>query len=292
MADDVELIRELRDMLAKVEWSGCDLRNMCPCCRSCRDYERRDDGHTNCKLAALLRRADERLKRLRSEPMLTPEQRADQAQAGERKRPQRMLYEECDICSGTGIVGTAAACVCKSRRVIETGATVGQLEYMADLDVLRQQAGISAAMLRDGRAAAMTADLAAKDAMIASLSERADAAESSMRSLASFLGTGGFNSEEFDAAKFEEKIRDGIDMITESLIGQIKQLRADLLTASERISQQSELLARKAEHPLFDRAVHLIRELMRNAGGAYYRKIEAEAWLFLHDVNAAKGAKP
>ena len=73
-------------------------------------------------------------------------------------KPKRMLYEECQMCKGGWIGaenGDLHNCVCTLRRVVETGATVVQLERMAELDVLRQGAGISAAtMLRDGRAGA------------------------------------------------------------------------------------------------------------------------------------------
>lgn len=79
------------------------------------------------------------------------------------KTPQRMLYEVCSVCNGTGWHPSALdkLCVCKKLHVVEIGLTVGQAEYMANLDTLRQEAGISAAMLRDGRASAFRDMLAA-----------------------------------------------------------------------------------------------------------------------------------
>lgn len=79
--------------------------------------------------------------------------------AGE-PRKQSMLYEKCEHCS-EGIRETptglpVSTCrFCKGIGFIKTGATAGQLNYMANLDTLRQEAGISAAMLRDGRARKM-----------------------------------------------------------------------------------------------------------------------------------------
>lgn len=43
------------------------------------------------------------------------------------------------------------------------------------------------------------------------LEERAEAAEATLRSLASYLGVGGYNAPIVDAEVFEKKIRDGID---------------------------------------------------------------------------------
>ncbi len=75
---------------------------------------------------------------------------------GERK-PQSMLYEVCPRCGGKGgVIGQpfkpSFPC-CKMLGVVETGVTVGQLEGLVKLNTLRQEVGISAAMLRDGRAA-------------------------------------------------------------------------------------------------------------------------------------------
>ena len=78
----------------------------------------------------------------------------EQAEAGE-PRKQSMLYEICPHCGGKGgsLSGQNMSMpCCKMLGVVETGATAGQLRYMADLDTLRQEAGLSAAMLRDGRA--------------------------------------------------------------------------------------------------------------------------------------------
>ena len=78
------------------------------------------------------------------------------ATAGE-PREQSMLYEVCPHCGGTGGnmfmsgSGRPIPC-CKMLGVVETGATARQLNYLVGLDKLRQEAGISAAMLRDGRA--------------------------------------------------------------------------------------------------------------------------------------------
>lgn len=90
--------------------------------------------------------------------------------------------------------------------------------------------------------------------------DRADTSEDVLRSLACSLSVGGYNAETVDAAVFEAKIRDGIDMLTKPLTDTIEQLRSDLLKASERVAAQSELLNRKAEaSPLFDRVVEALR---------------------------------
>lgn len=68
---------------------------------------------------------------------------------GKEPRKQSMLYEICPHCEGKSCK------LCKTIGVVETGATEGQLRYLAQLDTLRQEAGITAAMLRDGRARAM-----------------------------------------------------------------------------------------------------------------------------------------
>lgn len=82
--------------------------------------------------------------------------------AGE-PRKQSMLYEICPHCEGKGPHELAKVPCCKRLGVVETGATAGQLAYIAELDLLRQEAGISAAMLRDGRARAyMEAGVRAK----------------------------------------------------------------------------------------------------------------------------------
>jgi hypothetical protein len=75
-------------------------------------------------------------------------------------RKQSMLYEICQHCGGkggqlpNGVNGlpTSGIACCKMLGVVETGATAGQLHYIAELDTLRQECGITAAMLRDGRA--------------------------------------------------------------------------------------------------------------------------------------------
>lgn len=78
------------------------------------------------------------------------------ADAGKERQPQRMLYEVCPVCLGRGGGELPVSRHgCKVLGVMETGATVGQLERMAELNTLRQEAGISAAMLRDGRARKM-----------------------------------------------------------------------------------------------------------------------------------------
>lgn len=78
-------------------------------------------------------------------------------------KPQSMLYEVCPNCDGKGgeILNSDIPC-CKILGVVETGATARQLESLAKLDALRQEAGISAAMLRDGRARQMVELYAAK----------------------------------------------------------------------------------------------------------------------------------
>jgi hypothetical protein len=84
-------------------------------------------------------------------------------QAGKEPRKQSMLYEICPHCGGKGgTIQTACGAMdtylrpcCKMLGVVETGATARQLAYMANLDTLRQEAGITAAMLRDGRARKM-----------------------------------------------------------------------------------------------------------------------------------------
>jgi len=78
-------------------------------------------------------------------------------------RKQSMLYEICEHCGGKGgtiqsicgAMDTYPKPCCKMLGVVETGATAGQLRYLADMDTLRQEAGITAAMLRDGRARKM-----------------------------------------------------------------------------------------------------------------------------------------
>jgi|ERR1700723_33065 len=64
---------------------------------------------------------------------------SDQVEAGKEPRKQSMLYELCSVCGGSGCEHAKTLCV------METGATARQLRYMAQLDTLRQKAGISAA---------------------------------------------------------------------------------------------------------------------------------------------------
>lgn len=95
---------------------------------------------------------------------------------------RRMLYEECSMCQGTGmmIFTKPGACIegkrpciaCKSMHVVVTGLTVPQAEQMAKLDTLCQEAGISSAMLKDGRAAAFRDLLAACKAALAVVDHR------------------------------------------------------------------------------------------------------------------------
>ena len=103
---------------------------------------------------------------------------AKDAQAGP-LRKQSMLYEACPRCEGRGCLPHRPGekgmhCFgCKSLYVVETGATAGQLAYLADLDSLRQEAGITAAMLRDGRARRMVKQFdPAQELTTAELTER------------------------------------------------------------------------------------------------------------------------
>ena len=68
-------------------------------------------------------------------------------------RKRSMLHELCPVCGGED--GHLTCLHCASRGVVPTGATAGQLSSLASLDLLRQASGISAAMLRDGRARLM-----------------------------------------------------------------------------------------------------------------------------------------
>lgn len=80
----------------------------------------------------------------------------EQAVAGKAKS-QRQMYEPCLMCVDGAILdggGSVHQCCCQSMRVMPVGVPVETLEYLVNLDELRKGAGITAAMLRDGRAAA------------------------------------------------------------------------------------------------------------------------------------------
>ncbi len=81
-----------------------------------------------------------------------------------------MLYTRCELCLGGRTIHDPATgafvrhCICcrsSSPGWSPSGVTIGQLDGLVKLDRLRQEAGISAAMLRDGRAAAFRDLLAA-----------------------------------------------------------------------------------------------------------------------------------
>lgn len=70
---------------------------------------------------------------------------SDTAQAGVEKQLAH-VYEKCGQCHGDGCQ------FCTVIGVVVTGVTSGQLKRLAELDLLRQESGITAAMLRGGRA--------------------------------------------------------------------------------------------------------------------------------------------
>ena len=79
-----------------------------------------------------------------------------------------MLYQVCPLCQGVGefVARTNTdshekmrPCVCKTLRVAEVGITAGQMQEVVNRDRLRKEAGITASMLRDGRAGRIMAAL-------------------------------------------------------------------------------------------------------------------------------------
>lgn len=74
-------------------------------------------------------------------------------------RKQVHLYEVCPVCNGQNDDDYRCRINC-SNGFIKTGVTLGQVERMSELEQLRMMAGISAAMLRDGRARKMVDALA------------------------------------------------------------------------------------------------------------------------------------
>ncbi|HZZ80979.1 MAG TPA: hypothetical protein VFE62_20930 [Gemmataceae bacterium] len=75
-----------------------------------------------------------------------------------------MLYEVCSACKGTGYITVAVPtvlggvsgkmvtvkdCTCKKLRVVETGATSGQLERAARFQLLCQENGLTEEILKD-----------------------------------------------------------------------------------------------------------------------------------------------
>lgn len=85
------------------------------------------------------------------------EPQATQAVAG-KPQAKRQMYEPCRACVDGAILdggGSVHQCCCQSMRVMPVGAPVETLECLVKLDTLRKESGITAAMLRDGRAAAI-----------------------------------------------------------------------------------------------------------------------------------------
>lgn len=72
--------------------------------------------------------------------------------------------------------------------------------------------------------------LVAALAEIESLERERDAAHDALRSLACYLGVGGYNADTVDAAVFEKKIRDGIDMQVDMLQRERDELRKAILS--------------------------------------------------------------
>lgn len=89
----------------------------------------------------------------------------------------------------------------------------------------------------------LTALLAERDAALA----RAEVAEDALRSLASWLGAGGYNSEAVSPETYEQKIRWGIDAISQPLQARVRELEALVNTEAEKIADMSEKLSRCAE---------------------------------------------
>ena len=61
--------------------------------------------------------------------------------------------------------------------------------------------------------------------------------EGVLRSLASFLGVGGYNAETVDATEFEAKIREGIDIVTRPFEAENTRLRNDLRLTREGLQE-------------------------------------------------------
>ena len=120
-------------------------------------------------------------------------------------RPNSMLYEVCSLCGGTSWISSEQSCfACQKLSVVPIGVTAVQLERIAKLDTLRQEAGISAAMLRDGRAAAFGDLLAAAQLVLAGLNARIDDAVANGKPVPVFDGIADLHSAIAKATKSGE----------------------------------------------------------------------------------------
>jgi hypothetical protein len=79
------------------------------------------------------------------------------------------------------------------------------------------------------------------------ISQQHEALETVLRSLASYVGNGGFNAESVDPAIFEEKIRDGIDRLTRVEGERRERAEAQPAASQERVKRLEEALRRKAK---------------------------------------------
>ena len=70
-------------------------------------------------------------------------------------------------------------------------------------------------------------DILAALAELDRLRQERDAAHDALRSLAFTLGVGGYNADAVDAAVFEKKIRDGIDLLLAPVSAELDRLRQE-----------------------------------------------------------------
>ncbi len=120
-----------------------------------------------------------------------------------------------------------AMTVLETLNMTETGLTLAQL--VAENERLKGERAILA-LERHPSDSEMNALLKRVNK---EFSIRAEAAEDALRSLASWLAAGGYNATHVDADVFEQKIRDGVDMLLKSEVArQTERLRARLLTAA------------------------------------------------------------
>lgn len=179
-----------------------------------------------------------------------------------RKRVAMDIADHIEVQFGLGIGGKPCWDKDECRRVIEAMMPLNnaeaQAEYDAQMSGGKEQIGPQKPSLPDRLRKAMGMDTppvsltqlfeaaaAERDGLLGS-SERAiaackeaqriagaaiasrDAANDALRSLASFVGAGGYNASTVDAAAFERKIRDGIDALTAPLQKEVERLRAEL----------------------------------------------------------------
>jgi FtsZ-binding cell division protein ZapB len=77
--------------------------------------------------------------------------------------------------------------------------------------------------------------------------ERAEAAEDALRSLASYVSAGGHNADAVDAAAFEKKIREGIDLTILPLVKRIEEQAAKAERLRAAVAEEREACAAIAE---------------------------------------------